>query len=271
MPQTIKSLTGFIGKISAVKPASDEVLLYRGHSNRLRFKLWPSVMRKAKYRKAEPTILRDLVASQPSEFASDLSALEQLARVQHYSLPTRLLDVTWNPLVALFFAVKEHPKIAGEVVVFRIKKNQVKYFDSDTVSCVANLAHLDKSEKDAIDFSLIGDAFQKQPPVDRLLHFIRAEKSHFRPLIDPQDLKRVFCVKPKQNNRRIIAQNGAFLLFGLTQDLISTPAPGITVEHILINKNSKKGILNDLDRMNINDSTMFPEIDRAAIYIRRNL
>ena len=90
-------------------------------------------------------------------------------------------------------------------------------------------------------------------------------------MIDSPDLKRVVCVKPKQSNRRIVAQNGAFLLFGLTKDLATTPAEGISVEHIRINKNNKKSILNDFDRMSINERTMFPEIDKAAIYIIKNL
>src|SRR5208282_4537791 len=180
MSQTIKTLEGFTRKIRAVLPAADEVLLYRGHADRRNFTLLPSVMREMKFQDAEDTILRDLVASHPSEFATDTCALDQLARVQHYSLPTRLLDVTWNPLVALYFAANNHPNATGEVLVFRIKKSQVKYFDSDTVSCIANLAHLKKAEKGAINFNLAGDAFQQQTPIDRLLQFIRGEKPRTR-------------------------------------------------------------------------------------------
>lgn len=271
MSQTITSLEGFIRKIAKVTPAPDELLLYRGHSNRRLFKLVPSVLREDKYSDGEHTILRELVASHPNEFASDHSTLEQLARVQHYSLPTRLLDVTWNPLVGLYFAAKDDPGRPGEVIVFRIKKNLVKFYDSDTASCIANLAHLSTAERNAIDFGLGDPAFNEQAPVDRLLQFVRVEKPHFRARIVPTHLKSVLAVKPKQNNRRIVAQSGAFLLFGLSATLEPAPPAGILIERIQINGNRKSSICSELDRMAINDSTMFPEIEKAAIYIKGKL
>ncbi|CAA7627425.1 hypothetical protein MTBSS4_820001 [Magnetospirillum sp. SS-4] len=71
MTQTIKSLKGFVQKISNVSPAADEVLLYRGHSNRSEYKLIPSVLRDDASNKNEYAILRELVSSHPHEFNSD--------------------------------------------------------------------------------------------------------------------------------------------------------------------------------------------------------
>ncbi len=271
MSRTITSLEGFTRKIRAVRPALDEVLLYRGHSHRRHFKLLPSVLRDPKLVDAEHAILRELVASHPGEFASDATTLEKLARAQHYSLPTRLLDATWNPLVALYFASNEHDGTTGEVIVFRVKKSHVRFFDSDTVSCVANLAHLKSAERQAIDFSLTGNAFNQQTQVERLLQFIRVEKPHFTPTIVPDHLKTVLCVKPKRNSQRILVQAGAFLLFGIFGDLDSNIADGILVERIPVNGRKKSDILRELDIMAINESSMFPEIERAARYIRGKL
>lgn len=267
MSQAITSLEGFTRKIRSVQPAADEVLLYRGHSDRRAYRLLPSVMRESRLLSGEHKMLRELVSSHPSEFASDSTTLEQMARSQHYSLPTRLLDVTWNPLVALYFASGKPNGKPGGVIVFRVKKSRVKFYDSDTVSCIANLANLKPAERDAIDFSLTGDAFNQQPNVVRLLQFVRAEKPHFSSAIIPSDLKSVLCVIPKRNSQRILVQSGAFLLFGIFGDLDGNVANGIAVERIHVNGNRKDEIRAELDRMAINESALFPEIENAARYI----
>ena len=54
----------------------------------------------------------------------------------------------------------------------------------------------------------------------KFLHFIKEEKPYFQNLVKPSDLNRVICIKSKLNNKRILAQTGAFLLFGLKAKMI---------------------------------------------------
>jgi hypothetical protein len=61
-----------------------------------------------------------------------------------------------------------------------------------------------------------------------------------------------------------LAQAGAFLIFGLKDEL----PPEIKEGKITIKGDKKTDLLTGLNLMGINESTMFPEIDKTAQYIK---
>ena len=264
----IRTVKGFIAKIFDMHKEPNYEFFYRGHSNKSKYKLEPSLFRKDPkgnyhYKDNEHILYRELLVSNSADFEQDNYTLDRLVRMQHYSLPTRLLDITSNPLIALYFACKSSLDDEGEVITFTINRPDIKYFDSDVASCIANLARLPKSEKEKISFD---DArFNEQAPVKRLLHFIREEKPFFEPNINPEDLRRIICVKGKKSNVRISSQSGAFLLFGLDSVFNEEGTDEIKVSRITIT--NKKSILRELDLLNINESTVFPFIENSAKYV----
>jgi hypothetical protein len=272
----IKNIADFIVELRKIPKFKKSELYFRGHSD-IDFKIIPSIYRNRKLISSEHTLFKEFILRTPNDFINDKSALEKLVKMQHYSLPTRLLDLTTNPLVALYFACSGTPKRDGNVIVFNIPNPDIKYFDSDTVSIIANIAkrpsnfRIDNIPKENIT------EFNQSDEIAYLLHEIKEEKSYFQSIIDRNDIGRVVAVKVKQNNNRIIKQSGSFLIFGINGK--KTEPAIIPNDWILnlevknidfnIDADSKDFILDELNILGINESSLFPELDNQAKYLKK--
>lgn len=274
----IDSVTSFLSYVYQ-QTSPTHIRCYRGQSN-TQWSLRPSVMRGLRAN-AERQIFSELMVESPTEFNGDRLMFDKLVRAQHYGLPTRLLDVSLNPLVALYFACNEeaHHDANGVVHVLDFDENRVRFSDSDTISLICNLARLTDTEKTEIkqEYKKVKSwnegtrvEFRKLAPMKRLYQFIRVEKPYFTDSIKPGDMFRYHFVYPAKTNRRVIAQSGAFLVAGLLE--YSSPGrthKGFTASKIVIPAEAKSQILKDLDVLNINSRTMFPEVEFAAGYIKK--
>lgn len=265
--KTIRNISEFAAAISEIPLKSGRTRFFRGHSD-TKYKASPSIFRKDYLINNEERIIREAIIRCPSELPSSLSFLEVLVRLQHYSVPTRLLDLTSNALVALYFACRHKEKTMGEVLVFDIPNEMIKYHDSDTVSIIANLAN------QSMDFNLNNlpenqAEFNNNDLVGRLLHDIKKDKPAFRPIINPTDLKKVIAVKTRLDNARIARQDGAFLLFGVDGE--KTKPAKIPDEWLVcgtaenkINFSNKHKIKRELEAFGVSEQTLFPELDSQA-------
>jgi hypothetical protein len=267
--------TSYLEKIFSLSELRESPRCYRGHADGS-WALKPSIMRNVQ-QDAENRIFSELMLEAPAEFASDRSMFDKLVRAQHYGLPTRLLDVSLNPLVGLYFACneKEYDSLDGVVKVFDFVPGRVKFADSDAVSLICNLARRSDSERESlldkqgeVQVAAEKAKFRKMPAVKRLIQFVRIEKSYFLNQVEPTDLFRYYFVYPIKNNRRVIAQSGAFIAAGLLRFSALERSTSFTLHQIHIPAACKDHIRRELDTMNINSRTMFPEIEFTSEYIR---
>lgn len=286
----IESVVGFLNQEFSNTLGGAHVVAFRGHDQSA-VELKATVYRSRNLEENEDKLISELIMQSPDEFAEDSLAFEQLVRARHYGLPSRILDVTLNPLVALFFATRPKYDDNGneieedaELVRFGISQGRVKMFDSDAVSLICNMSKLRFSEKDKL-WNRFGELrakhkrastvtmneieeIREMPEICRLLQFVRIEKPYFLNEVNPVDLMQLILVHPKKSNKRIIAQSGAFIVSGIIKELRDDSSKAFQIKRFLIPFDHKKTIRDQLDRLNINTSTMFPELEPAAIYIK---
>lgn len=82
----------------------------------------PPIFRSRKLLDNEDNLFNDFLMTDPQLFEKCRTNFERMALMEHYHLPTRLLDVTTNPLIALFFAVKGGQG-NGEVYIYKDQPN----------------------------------------------------------------------------------------------------------------------------------------------------
>lgn len=292
------SVTKYIGEIGKLTQNNKEMaLFYRGQTQLgdktdNGFEEWrpsPSIFRGTNL-SHEKEYYSYVMTECANEFTSCLNHCETLSKMQHYGVPTRLLDITSNALAALFFACVNDtgvvPRQDGVVYVIASDKGHVKEYDSDTITILSSLPRFTEDAQNEIRSHAI-QALAEDDPVKffnnsgntqvlRLLHEIKKEKPAFEAKIKPGQILDNYVFTPQKTNPRIIKQSGAFVLFGLGQNSIpefqdnsKITSPCIMYK-LVIPQKAKSDIKKALEQCGISLASMYPELYKVAEYLKNS-
>ena len=132
---SVESLADYIRIIAAISAINKDFLygdvIYRGVADST-YDLLPGLARiKSHEYDMEANLINDFLTKRPDAF-NGLSEFDTLAKMQHYGLPTRLLDFSLNPLVALYFACESKKTKPGRVLCHGtfLEKDSSKYVNA---------------------------------------------------------------------------------------------------------------------------------------------
>lgn len=197
-------------------------------------------------------------ALKQDEFKDITTPIDYLAKMQHYGIPTRLIDFTVDPLVALFFSVQNIDVKSDSIVYVFIRKGLSK--ESKHVRLLSLLAKL-------INYDI--------PFVQKQYFAIYNEIISHEEIIDYSSKPAFIGYEEEINyqNNRIRNQKGTFVICcntlnnGLIQHHIE-PLNDIPTVTIRIPHEYKKLIKQELDeKYSINDTYIYPELPSVATYL----
>ena len=284
----IDSVSSFIENIKRIKEMKESEdgtsteLYFRGQETEF-WDIEPSIFRDDML-SIEHKLMQIPLQKSPTEFRDLNSMFDIMTKYQHYGMCTRLLDLTTNPLVALYFACKKHglEKYAteddGEVekepygVIYYTDPSQSTDLEIQIVSALASY-DLEK-ENTLLDVleRLYHDKIIDKEAKDNWL----ANYKEFVEIIQNN-----YMVMPTYTNERLRKQSGVFLLTSLfsfnkeieVEKSIISKAKGklkeeFSDECFYISGENKETILKELDLYNINEATLFPELEHQLSYIK---
>jgi len=243
--------------------------LFRGHED-ANYALETSLDRKGgRYkRRAENFLIQEFRRRMHLYFSSESitnSDLVILALMQHYGIPTRLLDVTRSPYVALYFAVRDALKDADAAVwvfdIVNIRSRSIRRVFSEDPQLGKQIG---KFINPFIEFTR-QELFAKWFMSDASLSHLGVEES-----LPQQEI--ILDFNPFRMNSRLVTQQGLFLASGspcktfeetlidILQDIESQMGEGSfepSVFKMIIPKNFRRPLLRYLEKMNITAASLF--------------
>lgn len=178
---------------------------------------------------------------------------EVLALAQHHGLPTRFMDWTTNPLVALYFAVRNPEHDA-----------------QDSLSAIYLLTQPTLSYEELVDNTRMDSRRQMEESLEvKRGKANRIQERQIKVLlqseeISPFEITENVIYDPPHVSPRIRAQDGLLLAF---QNPV-TPLPDTHYIELLVPGRCRDKIRRELEQYGVFDKQLFPDLDGLAKWLK---
>jgi hypothetical protein len=208
-----------------------------------------------KVRMIERALFRSFRKYAYSEVPPETSEWKWLAIAQHHGLPTRLLDWTFSPFVALHFATNDLSQMDSDGVVWCVDFIEAqKWLPAELQEL------LEMEQTKAFSVEMLESKFPRIQDVETL----KGRGELF-----------AFFFEPPALDLRIVSQNGLFSFMNNPHERIdewlrsaAADSPKLS-KKIVIPKTLKWEVRDKLDSSNITERVLFPGLDGLSTWLRR--
>mgnify|MGYP003614905243 CR=1 FL=1 len=176
--------------------------------------------------------------------------------MQHYGIHTRLLDWSENALVSLYFAASSNKEKDGKVWI-------LNPFELNNIT----FQNILESEKSCKIIPTLSDNYKRKKLINKEGKFRMKEISRRYLLMDfskddsPEKSYYPLAIYPPYLENRLKFQSGCFTIFGNEINGLTHIDNLNVLNNVLIDKNSKQKILNELSILGINENSIYPGLD----------
>ncbi|MFC4632607.1 FRG domain-containing protein [Dokdonia ponticola] len=244
MAEEIKSISNLITFLKKVRKKFDEDIWFRGQSD-IDWTLSPGILRLSKTTSESSLLTRFKQSAAMLINKSTKDDFDWLFLMQHYGVPTRLLDWSESPLAALYFAVQNELHDDKDGALWLLKPTELN-----------KIANISTSEKNFIPS--FDDEELENYSVKTLSQ-------------NPRNKLAPIATIATRNSTRIQAQLGVFTIHHLDNKPIEEFCANSEVIKLKIPAGSKAKLREELSLLEVNKFTLFPELSSIGEILKNKI